>query len=113
LKPVLEATRKHPAADPPARTPAPVRDETAGSAVHVSRRNDNQSALHSVVPDADDGTGFLSRPAETRRLEALKARQDLECRKREIMQWRSASRAPGQHAGTRRQTVEGRPSPEQ
>lgn len=101
LQPALETMRKHPSPAPPVRRP-PVQGDDEG--------RDNLTAFLqknalTVSHDAGARTAVEIMPhhttGEARRLEALRARQDLERTKREIMLWRRASGPPGQHVGKR------------
>jgi len=101
LRPALETMRKRPEAGPPLRKPVPEEEETGRGNLYAFLQKSAQpysrsTAVRTVTdPDPHHTAG------ESRRLEALRARQDLERKKREIIQWRQASGPPGQNTGKR------------
>jgi hypothetical protein len=112
LQPALETMRKGPAPAHPLRKASPEEDDPGRENLSAFLQRNVQTVAH----DASARIAAEVRPynvaGESRRLEALRARQDLERKKREILQWRQASGPPGQHAGKRVQRVGRQISPD-
>ena len=105
LQPALETMRKGPAPVHPTRKPVPEENDPGRDNLSAFLQRTAQTSAHDASSRIAAEVAPYSRAAESRRLEALRARQDLERRKREILQWRQASGPPGQHAGKRVQKV--------
>lgn len=112
LQPALETMRKGPAPAHPVRKASPEEDDPG---------RDNLSAflqrnVRTIARDASARIAAEVTPygvaGDARRLEALRARQDLERRKREILRWREASGPPGRHSGARVRKVGKQISPD-
>ena len=104
LEPALETMRKGPTVARLVRKPTIEEAEASrGDLSAYLQKNGIMSDLAEV--NAAPEIKLQHTAGEMRRIEALRARQDLERRKREIMQWRQASGPPGQHAGRRVQTA--------
>lgn len=98
LSPALETMRKRPAVPAAVRRSVPDEEDTGRGDLSAYLQRQTLSVSRPAIPPAD-GSALLQAGGESRRLEALRARQDLERRKREIMRWREASGPPGRHAG--------------
>ena len=113
LEPALETMRKGPAVARLVRKPTLEEAEASHGDLSAYLQKNGQIMPHLTEVNAAAEIKLQHTAGETRRLEALRARQDLERRKREIMQWRQASGPPGQHAGRRVQTAGRRISSDQ
>jgi hypothetical protein len=100
LQPALEGMRKRPESAARVRPSTPEEDESGRWDISEFLQKKERPESHPAgVMTAEIKPQHSA--AETHRLEALRARQDLERRKREIMRWRQASGPPSQHAGKR------------
>ena len=86
----------------PVRKPASQEEDTGRGDLSAYLEKRALPVSRPLVPTAA-GVTPQHTVGDVRRLEALRARQDLERRKREIMQWRQASGPPGQNFGKRSQ----------
>lgn len=102
LQPALETMRKRQLAPLPVRKPMPQEVDTGRGDLSAYLQKRALPVSRPLVPTAA-GSSPQHTVGDSRRLEALRARQDLERRKREIMQWRQASGPPGQNNGKRSQ----------
>lgn len=104
LRPALETMRKRPMPAPQARAAAP--DETESDRWDISAYLQKKALPTSrPAPTVAADVAPYRAAGESRRLEALRARQDLERKKHEIMQWRRASGPPAQRPGTHTKDV--------
>jgi len=101
LQPALETMRKRPEVTPPVRKPSVEQDDQGREHLTSYLQRNALTVSHDAAARAEVDVRPHHTAGESRRLEALRARQDLERRKREIMQWRQASGPPGQHPGKR------------
>ena len=112
MQPALETMRKRPAAASAVRKPSPEEDDPGRENLSAFLQRNVQTVAHDASARVAAEVTPYTRAGESRRLEALRARQDLERKKREILQWRQASGPPGQHAGKRVQKVGRQISPD-
>lgn len=112
LQPALETMRKGPAPAHPVRKASPEEDDPGRENLSAFLQRNVQTVAHDASARIAAGVTPYNVAGESRRLEALRARQDLERKKREILQWRQASGPPGQHAGKRVQKVGRQISPD-
>ena len=105
LQPALETMRKGPPPAHPVRTPSPAENDPGRDNLSAFLQRTVKAGAHGPTARVAANVTPYNGAGESRRLEALRARQDLERRKREILQWRQASGPPGQHAGKRVQKV--------
>jgi hypothetical protein len=101
LQPALETMRKGPAPAHSVRKALPEEDDPGRENLSAFLQRNVQAVAHDASARIAAQVRPYSVAGESRRLEALRARQDLERKKREILQWRQASGPPGQHAGKR------------
>ncbi len=112
LQPALEMMRKGPPPAHPVRKASPEEDDPGRENLSAFLQRNVPTAAHDASARIAAEVTPYNGAGESRRLEALRARQDLERKKREILQWRQASGPPGQHAGKRVQKVGKQISPD-
>jgi hypothetical protein len=112
LQPALETMRKGPPPAHPVRKASPEEDDPGRENLSAFLQRNAQTVAHDASARIAAEVTPYNGAGESRRLEALRARQDLERKKREILQWRQASGPPGQHAAKRVQKVGKQISPD-
>jgi hypothetical protein len=98
LRPALETMRKGRAASPAAPKPMSEEVETGRGDISAYLQRQALPVSRPVVAGAIEREPRAA-AGDSRRIEMLRARQDLERRKHEIQQWRQASGPTGQRAG--------------